>query len=313
MSSTPMRRLLLSTAFFVFASFCHLVSATYSYDTDPESYTPYSGGDDEQEVDYSRYSTVPEYRRRSSKTYSSRYSGEYKQKHSSNKVLVYVNDANYVNSGTSFSRKVKHFKRNAHHHKRKYVLATRSYVPQYSENDLYSPTGPSRPSPAVYYDDVQNKTQQSPSSDSSYSGSSSSFSPAADEWLSPHNAARAEVGVQPLIWSEEVAQYAQNWADQRKAAGCGMEHSNGPYGENIFWGSGPGYGPAECVASWLSEKENYNYADNACDGGQCYHYTQIVWASTARLGCAKAQCDDGSVFMTCNYDPPGNDLSSRPY
>ncbi|KAH7366088.1 hypothetical protein KP509_18G062900 [Ceratopteris richardii] len=92
-----------------------------------------------------------------------------------------------------------------------------------------------------------------------------------------------------------------------------MEHSNGPYGENIFWGSGPGYGPAECVASWLSEKENYNYADNACDGGQCYHYTQIVWASTARLGCAKAQCDDGSVFMTCNYDPPGNDLSSRPY
>ncbi|KAI5081487.1 hypothetical protein GOP47_0004670 [Adiantum capillus-veneris] len=133
------------------------------------------------------------------------------------------------------------------------------------------------------------------------------------EWLEPHNAARAEVGLPPLVWSDEVAQFAESWANQRRAAGCGLEHSGGSYGENIFWGSGAGYGPAECVASWVREKENYNYGDNSCSSGDCGHYTQIIWANTARLGCAKATCDDGSVFMTCNYDPPGNYIGTKPY
>ncbi|MCO5556541.1 hypothetical protein L7F22_010090 [Adiantum nelumboides] len=142
---------------------------------------------------------------------------------------------------------------------------------------------------------------------------SSSSSSEGGEWLAPHNAARAEVGLPPLVWSEEVARYAENWASQRQAAGCGLQHSGGSYGENIFWGSGGGYGPAECVAAWVGEKNNYNYADNSCSSGDCGHYTQIIWAKSVRLGCAKAQCGDGSVFMTCNYDPPGNYIGTKPF
>ncbi|XWS52169.1 hypothetical protein CRYUN_Cryun11dG0043900 [Craigia yunnanensis] len=34
----------------------------------------------------------------------------------------------------------------------------------------------------------------------------------------------------------------------------------------------------------------------------CGHYTQIVWKNTRRIGCARVICDNGDVFMTCNYD-----------
>ncbi|KAI5081489.1 hypothetical protein GOP47_0004672 [Adiantum capillus-veneris] len=136
----------------------------------------------------------------------------------------------------------------------------------------------------------------------------------AQEWLGPHNAARGELGLPPMVWSDIVAQFAQSWANQRKASGCGLQHSTGPYGENIFWGSGGSYGPAECVGAWVSEKKYYNYADNSCaPGQQCGHYTQIVWATSLNLGCAKVQCDSGQIFMTCNYDPPGNWIGSKPY
>ncbi|MCO5610503.1 hypothetical protein L7F22_067698 [Adiantum nelumboides] len=144
--------------------------------------------------------------------------------------------------------------------------------------------------------------------------SPSSSSSWAQQWLGPHNAARAELGLPRMVWSDKVAQFAESWASQRKASGCGLQHSNGPYGENIFWGSGGSYGPAECVAAWVSEKDYYNYGANSCSPGQqCGHYTQIVWATSLNLGCAKVQCDSGQTFMTCNYDPPGNWIGSKPY
>ncbi|KAH7569359.1 hypothetical protein JRO89_XS06G0150700 [Xanthoceras sorbifolium] len=39
----------------------------------------------------------------------------------------------------------------------------------------------------------------------------------------------------------------------------------------------------------------------------------IVWRNTRKIGCARIVCDDGDVFMTCNYDPPGNYVGEKPY
>src|SRR3979409_941582 len=42
------------------------------------------------------------------------------------------------------------------------------------------------------------------------------------------------------------------------------------------------------------------------------HFTQVVWKSTTKLGCAKNTCSLGGVSGTlwaCEYDPPGNDPS----
>ncbi|XP_050218706.1 pathogenesis-related protein PR-1-like [Mercurialis annua] len=136
----------------------------------------------------------------------------------------------------------------------------------------------------------------------------------ATEFLAPHNAARAALRMPPLIWDARLANYAQWYANQRRYD-CELRHSNGPYGENIFWGSGDGWTPAQAVFDWITERKWYDYWSNSCYGGEeCGHYTQIVWSRTRRIGCARVTCDDGrGVFMTCNYDPPGNFNGERPY
>ncbi|KAI4376261.1 hypothetical protein MLD38_014046 [Melastoma candidum] len=133
-------------------------------------------------------------------------------------------------------------------------------------------------------------------------------------FLRPQNAARAALGMQPLRWDPNLAGYAQWWAQQRRHD-CALEHSDGPYGENIFWGSGTGWDPAQAAAAWVSERKWYDHRRNTCAGGQmCGHYTQIVWRSTARVGCAVAVCfNGGGTFMACEYDPPGNYIGERPY
>ncbi|KAK2987451.1 hypothetical protein RJ640_018588 [Escallonia rubra] len=133
------------------------------------------------------------------------------------------------------------------------------------------------------------------------------------DYLDAHNAARAAVGVGPLTWDNAVVGYAQNYANQR-IGDCALMHSQGgPYGENLAIGSGDFTGKA-AVDLWVAEKQYYDYNSNSCASGQvCGHYTQVVWRNSARVGCARVQCNNGSWFITCNYDPPGNYDGERPY
>ncbi|XP_061994776.1 pathogenesis-related protein PR-1-like [Rosa rugosa] len=134
------------------------------------------------------------------------------------------------------------------------------------------------------------------------------------KFLAPQNAARSAVRMRPLVWDAKLARYAQWYGNQRRYD-CALRHSNGPYGENIFWGSGKGWTPAQAVMAWVSERKWYSYWSNSCARGQeCGHYTQIVWRSTGRVGCARVDCFGGrGVFMICSYDPPGNYIGERPY
>lgn len=135
-----------------------------------------------------------------------------------------------------------------------------------------------------------------------------------NQFLAPQNAARSTVGMRPLVWNTKLARYAERYANQRRRD-CALKHSNGPYGENIFWGSGNGWTPAQAATAWASERKWYNYLSNSCAWGQeCGHYTQIVWKGTMRVGCARVTCFGGKgVFMICNYDPPGNWIGEKPY
>lgn len=129
----------------------------------------------------------------------------------------------------------------------------------------------------------------------------------------PQNFARFKVGELPLVWDWKLESYAQWWAAQRKVD-CNMTHSHGPYGENIFWGSGQSWTPLDAVRFWVDEKQYYSYDTNDCEVGQmCGHYTQVVWRDSRNIGCARVVCDNGDVFMTCNYDPPGNYIGEKPY
>ncbi|XP_010943469.1 pathogenesis-related protein PRB1-3-like [Elaeis guineensis] len=134
-----------------------------------------------------------------------------------------------------------------------------------------------------------------------------------EDFVSPHNSARAAVGVGPVSWNDSVAVYAQDYANQR-TGDCQLVHSNGSYGENLFGGSGADYTAADAVNLWVSEKQYHDYNSNTCaDGQMCGHYTQVVWRDSTSIGCARVVCDNGGIFITCNYYPPGNFVGQRPY
>ena len=132
------------------------------------------------------------------------------------------------------------------------------------------------------------------------------------DFVNAHNAARAKVGVGPIRWNYTIAAYAQAYANKR-IGDCNLEHSMGPYGECLAEGYAI-LSAVDAVNLWVNEKQYYDYESNSCIGtDECRHYTQVVWRDSVHLGCARVKCNNGWLFVTCNYDPPGNYEGERPY
>ena len=129
--------------------------------------------------------------------------------------------------------------------------------------------------------------------------------------LDSHNTIRARVGVSPLVWSDNLAEVAQDWANHLIATGGLSHRPNNIYGENIYTISGGTATPFEVVDLWAKEARGYDIRSNSCSG-VCGHYTQIVWGKTRAVGCAVADAPRREIWV-CNYDPPGNVIGYRPY
>ncbi|MDV3242266.1 CAP domain-containing protein [Methylocaldum sp. RMAD-M] len=148
--------------------------------------------------------------------------------------------------------------------------------------------------------------------------------------ITAHNQVRSADGVPPLVWSDELATIATDYAATLEQQGCPRElpHSpasdQGELGENLYW-AGPvmwsdgrtepqQLTPAQVVNSWAAEKANYNYETNSCAPGRmCGHYTQLVWAATTEVGCGYAVCTNNAQVWVCNYRPAGNVTGQSPY
>ncbi|NEO34133.1 MAG: hypothetical protein F6K36_27755 [Symploca sp. SIO3C6] len=132
------------------------------------------------------------------------------------------------------------------------------------------------------------------------------------EILNVHNQLREEVGVPSLRWSDQLASYAQDWANQLSQEN-GIRHRNSgsmEVGENIAAGSSV----TQMLDLWSKEKDNYNHSRNTCRQGQnCGHYTQMVWKNTTEIGCGVASHRIYGNVMVCDYSPPGNYIGERPY
>ncbi|KAG0468750.1 hypothetical protein HPP92_018078 [Vanilla planifolia] len=99
---------------------------------------------------------------------------------------------------------------------------------------------------------------------------------APNDFIAPHNSARAAVNVGPMTWNATVAAYAEQYANYRSGS-CDLVHSSGPYGENLFSGTGRDWSAADAVRAWVDEGKDYDYASNSCAAGKvCGHYTQVV-------------------------------------
>jgi uncharacterized protein YkwD len=126
----------------------------------------------------------------------------------------------------------------------------------------------------------------------------------ADRFVAAHATARARHCAAPLTWSDNLAAYAQQWADHLASAGCAFGHSGGKYGENLAAGTQGVLDPEATVRMWYDEVKQYDFAHGGFSM-QTGHFTQLVWRVTQRLGCGHSVCNGNDIWV-CEYDPPGN-------
>jgi uncharacterized protein YkwD len=133
------------------------------------------------------------------------------------------------------------------------------------------------------------------------------------EFIDAHNKWRSDVGVPPLVWNDDLENYAGEWAIINGKKNCKMQHRDDTdYGENLYWSSGKPFSPRGAVDSWGSEIEDYNDELIGQEKAVVGHYTQIVWRTTTEVGCAAFQCGS-ALLVVCNYNPAGNWVGEHPY
>ncbi|XP_059669475.1 pathogenesis-related protein PR-1-like [Cornus florida] len=145
------------------------------------------------------------------------------------------------------------------------------------------------------------------------------LSPEAQQYLTAHNLVRQQMHVLPLQWDENLANFAHGWAVQRINDCKPHHHSGSQYGENTLWAQHDELSPDGVVKIWSDEKKNYDHSRVVCTCPpkhpkcMCGHYTQIVWATTRRVGCGNVTCNnDKGILVVCSYDPPGNFVNLNP-
>nr|XP_023650473.1 cysteine-rich secretory protein LCCL domain-containing 1 [Paramormyrops kingsleyae]XP_023650474.1 cysteine-rich secretory protein LCCL domain-containing 1 [Paramormyrops kingsleyae] len=153
--------------------------------------------------------------------------------------------------------------------------------------------------------------------------------------LDLHNKLRGQVypqasNMEYMVWDAELQRSAEAWAQT-----CLWEH--GPasllpqIGQNlgVHWGR---YRPPTFhIQAWYDEVRDYiypypqecnSYCPFHCTGPVCTHYTQLVWATSSRVGCAINVCHNmnvwgqiwaKAVYLVCNYSPKGNWWGHPPY
>ncbi|XP_049621183.1 cysteine-rich secretory protein 3-like [Suncus etruscus] len=114
-----------------------------------------------------------------------------------------------------------------------------------------------------------------------------------------------------MSWDHEAMKTAQNWANK-----CIWKHSprelrrtsTSSCGENLFKSSNA-VTWTTVINSWNNEKKDFKHGVGPrTPGAMIGHYTQIVWYSSARVGCAFAYCPNEQLkyYYVCHYCPAGN-------
>lgn len=152
-----------------------------------------------------------------------------------------------------------------------------------------------------------------------------------DAFVKAHNDARASNLVPtpspplpPVTWDAALADTAYNYLSQCTSSnGDLVDHNEDRtqdyaalggtdyVGENIYASSASSIDPADAVKSWMSEAPNYKPGDVTSAG----HYTQVVWRTSVRIGCAIVNCPSVRFHNTvlCDYAPGGNIKGQNPY
>ena len=132
--------------------------------------------------------------------------------------------------------------------------------------------------------------------------------------IAAHNEARRAYGVQPLSWDEGLARSAAVYAGKLARSGK-FEHDKQTgvsprQGENLFVGTRSAYSYGDMIGLLIDERRHFRpgrFPDVSRSGSvwQVGHYTQIIWPTSQRVGCATAS-NRSSDYLVCRYLPAGN-------
>jgi hypothetical protein len=136
--------------------------------------------------------------------------------------------------------------------------------------------------------------------------------------LRAHNAERARVAVPPLSWDNSLGTAAAAYAQQMAMSGR-FEHSDRSLrrgtGENLWMGTHGAFSIETMVGGWASEKRffvpgTFPNVSRSGDWEDVGHYTQMIWPTTQRIGCALASTPRID-YLVCRYAGAGN-IDGRP-
>ena len=147
----------------------------------------------------------------------------------------------------------------------------------------------------------------------------------AQRLLDAHNRERLAVGARPLQWDEQLAAHAASYgpalASLRRLVHSPREGRPGER-ENLAMAWHGTLSPEQLVDMWSREKGmlvpgaiglgcparfgcmTFPAASRTGRWEDIAHYTQMVWPTTTRVGCAIFAADWD--YLICRYSPPGN-------
>ena len=132
--------------------------------------------------------------------------------------------------------------------------------------------------------------------------------------IAAHNRARRQYGVRPLVWDDGLARDAGAYAQYLARTGR-FEHDSQRgrrplQGENLFMGTRRAYSYADMIGLLVDERRYFRpgrfpAVSRTGDWSQVAHYTQIIWPTSQRVGCATAS-NRTNDYLVCRYLPAGN-------
>lgn len=159
-----------------------------------------------------------------------------------------------------------------------------------------------------------------------------------EDILHAHNVVRERAGIRPLQWSSRLAEMAEVRVAKLANEGCYIEHSplkdrwyeaGFEYiGENLYKVINMKPTGVDIVDAWYAEIEDYSFGTvgSACVKGRCAgrtsppctlgHFTQVMWAKSTGVGCARAECPaqaKRTFVAVCNYGEGGNIVGRYPF
>ena len=139
-----------------------------------------------------------------------------------------------------------------------------------------------------------------------------------DRLVQSQNAERDRLGLRDMAWDSGLAAAAAGYAAELAETGR-WQHSPAEtrpgQGENLWMGTHAAFTPEEMVGDWMAERRLFRSGTfpNVSSSGSWHdvgHYTQLIWPTTQRVGCAVSSSADFD-YLVCRYSGPGNVMGDR--